>query len=316
MKKIATFVTPVSLPGGKTHPLKFMKLPPFFLLVLFLFSFHLEAQIPNAEFELWNDSGDYENPDGWYTENELYQADGMELVRSTSDSYSSLYAVRMENEEDDNDNVVRAMMVSGTNSLQNSPGFPYSHKPASLNGFYQFSPKDEDSCYVIVQLTKYNAVSNSREMIGEGRFGSDADIDSYQPFTVPISYLSSEFPDTATIIIYSGKFQGAEDGSRLIIDALTFDEATGVVIIDTDELKVKVSPNPAGSFLTVSLKSSILNLLTNLTIYNEAGEVVIAMPLVGSVIDISLLPSGTYYLEVTNAVTNKIIGTATFMVQK
>src|SRR6188474_1463905 len=98
-------------------------MPRIFLLALVLFSLHFaSAQIPNSGFESWTNYGAYDDPDDWYTPNAQYGGDP-ELVRITEDPYSGIYAARLENKEDDNDVVIRAMMISGGRDLNNSPGF-------------------------------------------------------------------------------------------------------------------------------------------------------------------------------------------------
>lgn len=180
------------------------------------------AQIPNFDFELWTDYGSYEDPDGWFTLNSLSDGD-IETVESTEHAFSGLFAARLENDEDDNDNVVTAMMVSGSNSLSDHPGFPYSNRPVSLLGYYIYSPKGNDSCSVLVYLTRFNTFSQTREIIGSGIFRSADDLEFYTEFSVPITYTSPELPDSAYIVVYAGKVQGtAQEGSRLYIDALSF----------------------------------------------------------------------------------------------
>ncbi|MEO5674618.1 MAG: T9SS type A sorting domain-containing protein [Chitinophagales bacterium] len=207
------------------------------------------AQIPNSDFESWTDYGSFEDPGQWYTQNILYGGDP-ELVRSTIESYSGVFAARMENKEDDNGNVIRAIMISGTHALNDAPGFAYNKRPSSLKGFYTFSPKDDDSCSVKVSLWKYNQSTMQRDLIGYGSLNSAEDIEYYTMFSIPVTYVSSLDPDTAVIECYAGRINGYAEGSRLIIDALEFEEvATPVEEIRSETLSV--FPNPASEFFMI-----------------------------------------------------------------
>lgn len=279
----------------------FMKMRFLFTPVLILFcSTALLAQIPNADFELWTDMGDWDDPDGWYTLNELYDGDP-ETVRTTGDAISGLTAARMENAEDNNGNVVRAMLLSGTKSLNNHPGFAFSDRPYSLEGYCQYSPQDDDdSCYVIVHLTKYNTSTQQRDIIGSGMFGSGDDMDDYILFSAPINYYSSLYPDTAYIEIYAGKFNGALDGSRLLIDALSFNETTtaeGIAIAGATE--ISVYPNPAHGFLNV--KHLPVHHAAVLNLFDYTGMLKKSVPVSGEelTVDLSGLTTGIYFYEIS-----------------
>ncbi len=270
----------------------------------------VHAQIPNSSFELWTDQG-IKTPDGWFVENSLY---GEELVRSTSDSYFTLYGARLENKDVGGDNVVRAMMVSGDNDLDHSSGFAYTLRPGLLNGYFEYKPKDDDdSCYVIVELSKYNLFTHSRDIVGRGQFSTGSEFNEYTPFSAPIVYFSGYDPDTATIIIYAGKYFGAKKGSRLQIDELSFDEtSTGVVIIDGDELGITVSPNPANNIITVSSTLSVT--VKTYAIYDNAGKVVMQKTFSGKSIDVSSLGSGLYHLYLYSS-SGAVVGKSNFMMQ-
>jgi len=272
------------------------------------------SQISNASFETWTDYGSYQNPNGWYTENSLYQPENLKLVQLSTDVSDGFLAVRLENQKSESGNIVRAMMVSGSNDLNHSPGFAYGLKPVSFSGYYQFqSAVNDDSCYIIVRLSKYDHLRHSRVTIGEGVFASNEQLDSYQQFSIPITYNSFDYPDTATIICYSGKMMNPYEGSRLIIDDMRFDEsATGVVIIDGDELGVSLTPNPTNTIISIG-NSTIISTGRTYSIYDNFGKVMIHKNLNGKYIDVSWLTAGMYYLDIYNSSGN-LIGIATFVI--
>jgi hypothetical protein len=265
----------------------------------------VSAQIPNFDFELWTDFGSYEDPDGWLTLNSLSGGD-IETVKSTEDAFSGLFAVRMENDEDDNDNVVTAMMVSGSKGLSDHPGFPYTKRPVSLLGYYIYSPKGNDSCLVMVYLTRFNTFSQAREIVGSGIFRSAEDLEDYEEFSVPLNYTSSEFPDSAYIVIYAGKLQGAKKDSRLYIDALSFQEtATGLPDIHIVS-SAQVFPNPANDHISISLSKNYPNSIINF--YDLSGALMLSAGVLQQqqTVSVSGLKEGIYIYEITDPANGRI----------
>lgn len=268
-------------------------------LLIFFYATTLIAQIPNADFELWTDMGGWDDPDDWYTLNTLYDGDP-ETVRTTGDAVSGTTAVRMENAEDNNGNVVRAMLLSGNNSLSNHPGFAYNERPYALEGYCQYSPQDnDDSCYVLVYLTRYNTGTQSRDLIGSGMFGSGEDMDDYVLFSAPIDYFSSQFPDSAYIVVYAGKVNGALDGSRLLLDALSFNETTTTEATGlANDFEINVFPNPAHGQLNIQHLPAHSS--ASLALFDHTGAIKksVANRQQDFTVDLTGLAAGIYFYEV------------------
>jgi hypothetical protein len=279
------------------------------LTALFAATHQGTAQIPNASFENWTDFGAFDSPDGWFTTNLDFQDD--QWAEANSESIDGDFGIRLENEENDDDELMRAELISGD---KKSPGFPYSLRPDALTGFFQYEPKDgNDSCYIIVRLSRWNSLSDQREIIGEGQLVSNEEIDEYTPFSIAIDYSSPDDPDTAAIFIYAGKYNGAQRGSRMLIDALSFEgTSTGIVIIDGDELTLTVSPNPASSTITIS--NDVLIAGKTYSVTSIIGKpVVTQQPLTSATIDVTSYSNGEYILAVYNG-TGKLIKKGTFIV--
>ncbi|MEO6167921.1 MAG: T9SS type A sorting domain-containing protein [Chitinophagales bacterium] len=284
--------------------------------MLLLFSFPLLfAQIPNFDFELWTDVGDWEDPDGWYTLNALYNGEP-ETVKLTEDAFSGLSAVRMENEEDDNDNVVRATLSSGTNNPSDNPGFPFSTRPYSLDGYFIYSPKGNDSCYVFVNLTRFNTSTQSNEIIGSGAFSYGDELEEYTLFSVPMNYVSSEFPDSASIVIYAGKLNGPKEGSRLYIDALTFNETTTTGIAPVkDGVSISLFPNPAQDYFTIQHFSESVR--GEILLYDFTGVLKksVAINKATATVKVDDLIPGIYFYEIRNE-NNEVVKSGKMMVEQ
>jgi hypothetical protein len=236
-----------------------------YLLIVAILSLHFAtAQIPNSGFESWTDFGSFDDPDDWYTPNLQYGGDP-ELVRMADDSYTGIYAARLENKEDDNNNVIRAMMICGGRDLNNHPGFAYDHRPPSLNGFFTYNPNDDDSCSIKVSLWKYNTLTLQRDLVGYGTFTSAEEVEVFTMFTAPITYVSEFDPDTAVIEIYAGRQNGFEEGSRFIVDELKFEE-TATAIQSISETAFSLYPNPVSDFFIMNLSKEVSEIqITDLT---------------------------------------------------
>src|SRR5262245_22235035 len=98
------------------------------------------AQIPNPSFENWNSFGSYENPCGWYTQNATFEASNDQLVQSTTSTFQGARAVKLENLQSSDGSIVRAMMISGSSDINQSPGFAYALRPSALKGYFRFLP--------------------------------------------------------------------------------------------------------------------------------------------------------------------------------
>lgn len=285
-----------------------MKIKFTFLLTLSTcFITGLFAQIPNGDFEQWTDFGDWEDPDSWFTLNSTYNGDP-ETVQATGDAITGDMAVQLENEKDDNDNVVRAMMVSGGNSPDNHPGFPYANRPAALIGYFQYKPKDEDSCCVLAYLTRYNTSAQQRELKGLAEFSSGEETDDYDIFSAPFQYVSSLFPDTAYIVIYAGAMNDHQDGSRLVIDALSFDESsTGITSLE-DLIQPELFPNPAKEMITVQFNSNGSNY--DLKLFDLSGRTLKVIPGLQNQASSSIkdLNDGIYFFTVGDEKRNRTNG--------
>jgi hypothetical protein len=271
------------------------------------------AQIPNGDFEDWTDFGSYENPDSWITSNDQ-DGSGTETVKLTEDAFSGISAARLENEEDDNGNVVVATLISG-NTLSGKTGFAYSQRPAFLQGYYMYKPKNgNDSCYIIVRLTHFNTVSQSTETIGTAVFSSADESEEYLLFSSAINYSSPTDPDTATIEIRAGKFSGGNEGSRLYVDALTFeDAATGVSQPATSFTQPLIFPNPAQDVIGINTS---INTSAILTITDPVSNKVLkSLPVTGHHQQFSLgdLLPGVYIYRLINERSN--VGSGKLVIQ-
>lgn len=138
-------------------------------------------------------------------------------------------------------------------------GVPYTERPDSLTGFYDYLSVMGDSCKVGVFFSKWNATTMQRDTIGLGEFSTNQSTGgNYTRFSVPITYTSTDMPDTMGIITLSSKggFGGGtpvgQNGSTLILDDLAFATNDASVIENQlDNIAVFSNEN------SISINSSI-----------------------------------------------------------
>lgn len=104
-------------------------------------------------------------------------------------------------------------------------GVPFSGKPTAFKGYFKYLPKENDSCDVYAELTRWNPVSLERDTIAEAvLIENDVAVESWTEFYLPFTYFSAEEPDTLTIIFASSaegdSFIGAE-GIAIYVDDIS-----------------------------------------------------------------------------------------------
>jgi hypothetical protein len=103
-----------------------------------------------------------------------------------------------------------------------------SERHGSLNGYYKFMPQSDKEVLDIAVLMSEGSVFN---FIGGGFEEFGGTVSSYTQFSVPITYSSSETPDTAWIefiVVDTSEEGSGGTGSYALIDDLSFGGPTDV----------------------------------------------------------------------------------------
>jgi hypothetical protein len=274
-----------------------MNRPLLLLISLFLFCCAIPsfAQIPNASFESWTNG----NPDGWYTSN---SAPTSVPVTRVSTAHSGTYAARGE-----------VVPLSGLPTFGLQPvlmpgtkgnGFPYSQRPAALNGWYQFVPVagSGDQLYVIATFTK------AGQGVGATVGAIPTAATSYKQFSLATYFPGTDIPDTCQILIQIiGAGGQPKVGSYFIIDDLSFGAATAIEqssLPSTFALSQNY-PNPFNPSTAISYQLSTKSFVS-LRVYNvlgaEVANLVEGLKEAGQYTlnwNASSLPSGMYLYQLT-----------------
>ncbi|MGE5425146.1 MAG: T9SS type A sorting domain-containing protein, partial [Syntrophothermus sp.] len=224
------------------------------VVLVALYALPVSAQIPNNGFETWNNMGTYSVPDGWGNTNPATTQGGTYTCLKGSpgnpgDAYLKLISNTVAGM-----GIVPGIAVSGqlnSTTFQPVSGFPFTGRPQSLNGNWQYMAFGEDMGYISVLLTKWNGTA--RDTIAFNYFVLEGMVMSWRSFSIPIDYLSNEHPDSAMVVLSASNANGAVTAvaSYLYVDNLTFTDS----VSGTGDLKIqgiKIYPNPCTDLLTVS----------------------------------------------------------------
>jgi hypothetical protein len=148
------------------------------------------AQIPNGDFEKWTAG----TPDNWWTNSN--PALGATTVTQSITKHSGSFAARGD---------VIAILAGLPYAAQlttgsSAGGFAVSQRPATLTGYYQFSPSASsgDRLAITASLFKGGLQGSG---VGAGAVTVSTAASSYTQFTMPFIYLTGDVPDLCVITI-------------------------------------------------------------------------------------------------------------------
>jgi hypothetical protein len=206
------------------------------------------AQIPNSSFEDWSSFGGYDDPDGWVSFNGLSAPYGVLVCTMGTPGHTGASFMELTTHNVPGFTIIPGVATTA-DPASGIDGFPCSERPEALTGYWKYQSQPSDMGLVTITLTKWNDVIQQRDAIGGGYLNTTGNIADWTAFSVPITYISPEDPDTASISFTSsgGLMQ---EGSTLSVDDLGFDAATAV----TDgafSFPFRAYPSPATDVLTI-----------------------------------------------------------------
>lgn len=223
------------------------------------------AQIPNGSFENWVDMGGFLDPVGWHTYNDAVPGGAVLMVEpGTPGAVGNYHAVITTRNVPGGVSPIQGWMSAG-GQTPGPAGFPYNTRPAMLTGQWQYDIQPMDTAQVQVSLIN----STNQTWIAHGTIEVTGSLDSWQMFQVPLTYFSSDIPDTAYIQIASSiNFVSPVAGSFVKVDDLAFAGSVGL-----DE-QVSASglllfPSPGADVLNISISSP-----GELRLFDATGRIV------------------------------------------
>lgn len=265
------------------------------------------AQILNNGFENWTSMGAYSNPDNWETLNNYTTLAGVyTATKGTPGSPGASYL--MLTSKTISTTVVNGIAVYGKLDVatkQAVAGLPFTQQPVRLTGNWQHMIYGSSQGSILVKLTKWNTITNTRDAVATGSVTLSGMAMSWATFTVNLTYTSSIAPDSCMIVL---KASGATptNNDYLWVDNLAFSgSVTGINAIENNITNVSIFPNPSTENVTVEFnvkKASQVTLkLVDLTgkLIKEinAGEV---FGIYKTSISFTDIAKGSYFLKISS----------------
>lgn len=235
------------------------------------------AQIPNAGFEDWTNTSGYNTPTSWDNLNATTNPLSTYTCIKGTPGYAGASYLQLISKTVMGLGVVPGVAVSGVldvTAAQPKSGFPFTQRPGSLTGAWQYMAYGSDAGHIIVFLSRWNMTTMSRDTIAYTDHTLSGMVMSWASFNIPLTYMSTASPDSA-IIVLSASGTTPVANSYLYVDTLQFTgSATGIVNTTAyADMDIIVSPNPALSNTSVAFSGTTGNTAT-ITITDISGKVV------------------------------------------
>lgn len=257
------------------------------------------SQIPNGSFEDWVTVGTYEEPVSWISLNSSTSIVGVVTCEKGSPGNPGNYFLKLTSKNVMGLGVIQGMVISGTQNPDNEEepfsGFGFTQRPANFTGKWQHMIYGNSQGIIAVQLTKWDEASQTRTFIASMEYVLTGMAMNWANFSLPLTYHSSDYPDTCLIVLMSsGETPAIND--FLYVDNLSF--SGSVSGIEESDLNVmQVYPNPAKDQITIEhsfeIDGSSMLLITNIL-----GEQLLTEPVISASpkINIESLQNGIYFV--------------------
>ena len=210
-------------------------------------------QVPNGSFETWTNG----EPNQWKTSNQSIPLIGnittvsKDLTNPQSGTASAkLTVVKTTIPFVGTYNIPGVLTLGKLNydlaakTASVTGGTPFTGIPLKLTGYYKYQPVKNDTCALGWGLTKWN--NGMRDTIGYGAIYTNATLNSWTYFEIPLKYLLTETPDTMNILfLNSNPLDGADHtGTNMWVDNLSFVYGTVGIedITFTKEMNIYAEP--------------------------------------------------------------------------
>lgn len=259
------------------------------------------AQIPNGGFENWTTIDTYQDPDNWITMNSSTAFAGVfSCEEGMPGTVGSAFAKVTSRQlvPGQPASTVPGILISGDATTGNG-GFPYTDRPAALNGSWQYGIQDNDAGNILVLFSKWNGGTQTSDVIGTGTMPITGSLTSWQTFSVPITYANELDPDSAAIVIFSSTGV-AVDGSFIWVDDLSFGAAATTGIDEAGlAIGINLYPSPATDVLHVSANRPI----AEVTMMDMSGRTVLRQGVTGEdlTFNVADFRAGRYLMQLRMA---------------
>ena len=257
-------------------------------------------------------SGGVEAPTNWLTTDDVLSGfigfplpSSTTTVSKTTDAHGGPYAARLETKTyavGTQSTIVPATLVLGTRFTDFGTlysGVPYAARPTQVQFYYKLTRVGgtPDVSAVSVSLTRTTGGTSTDIARTDKALPPAA---AYTLVTVPLTYASSDTPDSLHIEFYTSATQTQTVGTTLFIDDVSIGTATGTRV-GLPNAPVTVAPNPSadGRFVLHSPEPALL--AAPFIVTDATGRVVLqaptASPVTSRAVDLGTQAAGLYTLQ-------------------
>lgn len=224
-------------------------------IVILQFCSVYAQEIPNFSFENWSGN----RPTNWETTNGLMSSpfNNPQTIFQSTDAYSGAFACEIQTKKMRSKpsgvfvpDYAGSMFVGKQISIKSFPGFPFSYRPKSLQFYYKYNARNNDSATIYTILTRWNTTANKRDTLAQNFELITDSVYIYTKREIVLNYSDTiELPDTAILFITSATSNASAEGARLLIDDLKFRGGTVGFNALLENNSIELYPNPSnGNF--------------------------------------------------------------------
>lgn len=269
--------------------------------------FLVQSQIPNNGFENWTNMGNYNNPNDWSSLNDLTAPANVYTCTKGSPGNPGTSYLKLTSKQVSGMGIKPGIAVSGllnSETMEVSGGFSFEGRPEALLGKWQYMAFGSDQGFISILLTLWNETTQSRDTISYTYHPLVDMAMSWANFSIPLSYQSTSFPDSAIIVLSASNANGAatSNNSYLYIDNLSFSNTIYLATADIAKPTLRIFPNPVTS--QINIENPAINKACLIEVIDMNGKLIIQRNVPASIgtitLDVSNLSSGAYLLKMRN----------------
>lgn len=293
------------------------------IVLFFMGTVWAQADIPNKDFENWENKVLFYDPVDWSTPNTFTFLAGVLVVMPDTATHSGDTCAKLVTQEinfQGNPIFAPGTVTLGTFLIDKINftgmivgGIPFTERPVSFKGYFKYFPQNNDIGMFYIFFTKWNEANLTRDTIGMGMMPVPMEFTEWTDFSIDVGYLNQEIPDSMNVIAMSSDMLSGSAGSTMYIDDFSLEMESGIEYDLMPEIKVKVFPNPASDQVYFEFARSLEQ--GRLIIYNVKGAEVQLKDVSGnkSNIDVGKYSPGTYYFHLMEG--TKRVSSGSFIVK-
>ena len=303
------------------------------------FTYQVAAQnVPDPGFESWIPQPGppaYSDPLGWGTLNalsntQLLTSNSVTCFKDSTNVHSGKYAMKIVTASYTASPYLNASnylpngtldyaftgAIEGSTSIKVVGGYPEVNRYASLSFYAMYAPVGNDEGTADVVL--WANVGGKRDTVAEGQISIPAS-SSFSQFTVNLTYKPTGVsPDSAIVLFSSSGLKGAQLGSTLIVDDISFsgNVPTGIVEPTVLTNSIRAFPNPSSDLITLGIANGA-GTFNMIEIFDASGRMILTDRVQNNQIQIrtSNYSQGLYSYRAYD-VNSNLIGVGKFSVVK